>query len=188
MQSHEFLFVPWLLGEAGGSTSCQQDVRRINTEKGQGMSCLENTNMKVSPHPGATMSATVALASTVVGTNICPGSCDAVLGWDRGARNCRGRWGMEKQLPMLSGVSFTCSALSNFLCQGWLMVSAAGQGRQRSQAPRAAPCDDSSTAATTLTSVPDFLSRKAGSTDLWPQGYSSQCLQDITCDQRDNTS
>lgn len=53
------------------------------------------------------------------------------------------------------------------------MVPAAGQGRQRSEAPRAALCDDSSTAATTLTSIADFLSSKAGSTDLWPQGYSS---------------
>lgn len=136
------------------------------------MSCLENINMKVSPHPGAIISATVALAST----NSCWDKhllCDTVLGWDRGARNCRGRLGMEHQLPWLSGVPFTCSVLGDFPCQGWLMVPAAGQGTQRPQAPRAAPCDDSSTAAITPTSVTDFLSRKAGSMDLWPQGYSS---------------
>lgn len=95
---------------------------------------------------------------------------------------------MEKQLLWLSGLPFTCFVLGNFLCQGWLMVSAAGQGKQRSQAPRAAPCDDSNTTAITLTSITDFLSSKAGSTDLWPQGYSSQCLQDSTCDQCGNKS
>lgn len=64
------------------------------------------------------------------------------------------------------------------------MVSAGGQSVQKSQAPRAAPCNDISIAVTTLTSITDFLSRKAGSTDLWPQGYSSSCLQDIACDKK----
>lgn len=140
--------------------------------------------MKVSTQPDPIISASGALARRCFGTTSCFGSRAATLGWDRGTRKCRAVQGMKKRLLSLSVPNAPSHALcsGDFLRRGWLMVSAGGQSIQKSQAPRAAPCDDISIAAPAFTSITDFLRREAGSTDPWPQGYSSQCLQDIACD------
>lgn len=82
---------------------------------------------------------------------------------------------MKKHLLSLSALSARSHALcsGNFLREGWLVVPAGGQSIQQSQMPRAAPSNDIIVAVTALTSITDFPSRKARSTDPWPQDYSS---------------
>lgn len=99
------------------------------------------------------------------------------------ARKFRARCEVKKQLLGLAAPSAHSHTLclGNFLCQGPLMVSAAGQSTRESQAPRAAPCNVISIAAAVFTSVTHFLRGKAESTDLWLQGCFSKCLSDSAC-------